>query len=373
MRPRLLLVGAGHAHLEILRRLAGLEALAADVTVVSPVERHVYSGMVPGFVAGQYSFEDVSADVAAMSRAAHATLVTGRAERLDPQACQVHLEGGRSIGYDVVSFNVGSRTIRGDEPDVRAHALVLKPFELVGDVRERLEALAGRPASQPPRVLVVGAGAAGFEVGCAADTVLARGGHRGTVTLIEGGSDILPGYGERILRIARRALDERRIALRTGNRVDRVEEGGVLLETGGRIPADLVLWLVGTTSMPTFEGCGLPLDGRGYLLVDSHLRSCTDPRVFAVGDCATLADYPDTPKAGVYAVRETPILADNLLAALRGEDPPATYAPQAGFLSLLNTCDGRAILRWKFVAAHGRWCWRLKDHIDRTFMARFLR
>ena len=373
MSPRLLLVGAGHAHLELLRRLAGLSDLACDVTLVSPVERHVYSGMVPGFIAGQYSFEDVSADVVAMAHAAHATLVRGRAIRLDPRGCLVHLEDGQALGYDLVSFNVGSRTIRGDDDDVREHALVLKPFERIRDVRTRIETLSARPTSQRPRVLVVGAGAAGFEVGCAADAVLSRGDHAGGVSLLEAGPRILPGYSDRVLRIATRVLETRRIALRTGQRVVRVEEGGVALETGERIEADLVLWLVGTTSMPTFAGCGLPLDVRAYLLVDSHLRSVADARVFAVGDCATLADYPDTPKAGVYAVRETPILTANLLAAIRGAEPTATYAPQAGFLSLLNTCDGRAVLRWKWVAAHARWCWRLKDHIDRAFMSRFRR
>jgi len=372
-RPRLLLVGAGHAHLEVLRQFARRPIEACRLTVLSPVDRHVYSGMVPGFLAGQYRFQDASADVGAMVRAARGELVRGRAARFDAAARTVTTDDGRSLDYDLVSFNVGSRTVRGDDPDVRAHAMVLKPFELVRDVRARLETMAARPPSETPRVLVVGAGAAGFEVACAADAVLARGGHGECVTILEGGSRILPGYADRVASLALGALERRHIRVRTGQRVARVEAGAALLAGGERVEADLVLWLVGTTSMGTFEGCGLPLDDRGYLLVDGHLRSVVDRSVFAVGDCATLADHPETPKAGVYAVRETPILVANIVAALRGLPPPARYVPQAGFLSLLNTCDGRAILRWKAVAAHARWCWWLKDRIDRAFMAHFIR
>ena len=98
----------------------------------------------------------------------------------------------------------------------------------------------------------------------------------------------------------------------------------------------------------------------------------TDPRVFAAGDCATLANHPDTPKAGVYAVREAPILWRSLLAAVAGAPPPR-YTPQTGFLSLLNTADGRALLRWRGVLAHSRWAWRLKDRIDRRFVERYQR
>jgi selenide,water dikinase len=92
--------------------------------------------------------------------------------------------------------------------------------------------------------------------------------------------------------------------------------------------------------------------------------------VWAAGDCATLADHPGTPKAGVYAVRQGPVLARNLRAAL-GDGAPAPYVPQRTFLSLLNTADGKALLRWHEVVSHSRVAWWLKDRIDRRFVSRY--
>jgi len=94
--------------------------------------------------------------------------------------------------------------------------------------------------------------------------------------------------------------------------------------------------------------------------------------VFAVGDCGTLRDYPSLAKSGVYAVREAPILWANLRAAARGA-PLTAFRPQRDFLSILNTCDGRALLRYKGLVTWSRWAWRLKDRIDRGFMRRYQR
>ncbi len=92
--------------------------------------------------------------------------------------------------------------------------------------------------------------------------------------------------------------------------------------------------------------------------------------LFAVGDCATLIEYPATPKAGVYAVRQGPYLARNLRAAL-ADQPLEAYQPQRDFLTLLNLGDGTALgAKWGLSFA-GRWAMRLTDRIDRAFMRRF--
>jgi selenide,water dikinase len=146
---------------------------------------------------------------------------------------------------------------------------------------------------------------------------------------------------------------------------DRVE-----LEDGGALASDLTIWLTGPQGAPVLAASGLPSDPRGFLWIDDSLRSTGDPRVFAVGDCGTLASHPFTPKAGVYAVREAPILWRNLLAATRGL-PPARYRPQRTILSILNTCDGRALLDYGGLVSWSGWAWRLKDHLDRRFMRRY--
>jgi NADH dehydrogenase FAD-containing subunit len=104
--------------------------------------------------------------------------------------------------------------------------------------------------------------------------------------------------------------------------------------------------------------------------VEPTLQIRGHAEVFAAGDCATLADAPNIPKAGVYAVREGPVLAFNLLAALEGR-PLRRYRPQHDFLTLLNLGDGTAAGARCGVAFAGRWVRRLKDRIDRRFVARY--
>jgi NADH dehydrogenase FAD-containing subunit len=174
---------------------------------------------------------------------------------------------------------------------------------------------------------------------------------------------------------AREVLAARGVAVRTGTPVERVEAGAAVLGGRGggeRLAADEVVWVTGAVALPFLRESGLPVDDRGFLLVDRALRSVGDPRVLAAGDCATLVDRPELAKAGVYAVREAPVLWRSLAAALGGGEPPR-YEPQSSFLALVNTGDGRALLRWGRLVAHGRWAWWLKDWIDRRFMRRYQR
>jgi selenide,water dikinase len=367
---RLLLVGAGHSHLEILRRLI-LEPLAeVELTVVSLGPLHHYSGMVPGYLQGTYREEEIAVRVPELVERAGGRFVAGRVLGLDTGAGRVRVEtkkeGGREIPYDLVSFAVGSNTAGFDSPEVAGQAQRIKPLERVHALRQHLLALAGEDAA----VAVVGGGAAGVEVSLAIAAALEQGGRAHRITLLESGEEILAGYRDRFRERAREILAKRGITVRTGQRVTAVDELEVETESGVRVPSRLTVWLTGAVAWPLFQSSGLPLDGRGFLLIDDALRSLGDPRIFAAGDCGTLASHPETPKAGVYAVREAPVLWESLKAAVQGGEPPR-YRPQQGFLSILNTGDGRALLDYKGIVSHSRWAWRLKDAIDRRFMARY--
>jgi pyridine nucleotide-disulfide oxidoreductase family protein len=368
---RLLLVGAGHAHLEILRRLA-LDPQGVALTVVSPSARHHYSGMVPGYLQGTYKEEDISVDVAGLAARAGGRFREGSAVAIDPARQVVRLADGEELPYDLVSFAVGSNTAGADAPDVAAHAQRVKPLARVADLRARLLDLAGQEGER--RAVVVGGGAAGVEVVFACARVLDEagggiGGRRG-LALVDSGPEILAGYTDRCRALARELLAARGIEVRTGKRVQAVHAEAVELAGGGELPSDLTIWLTGAVSFPLFAGSGLPLDERGFLLLDDALRSLADPRIFAAGDCGTLASYPNTPKAGVYAVREGPVLWRSLRATLEGRHPPS-YVPQSGFLSLLNTADGQALLQYKGRVVHSGWAYWLKDGIDRRFLRKY--
>ena len=368
---RLLLLGAGHVNLEVLRRAILDRPPEMEVTIVSLGERHFYSGMTPGYLAGQYALDDLTSDVPGIARRAGAECILGEVADLDPAARRVRLADGRELEYDLVSLNLGS-LLAGAGSEAARCAEIIKPIERAARVKERIEALVGGGGEEPARAVVVGAGASGVEVACAVRSSLHRGGRRSEVRIVDGGDRILRGYSDRSRRRAEAALAELGIGVELGHRVEVVTPTAVRVAGGRELPSELTIWLTGPEAPPLLAASGLPTDGRGFLLIDDRLRSVADPRVFAVGDCGTLEPYPETPKAGVYAVREAPILWENLLATVRGEEL-RRYTPQSGFLSILNTCDGRALLRWRGIVSWSRWAWHLKDRIDRHFMGKYQR
>jgi selenide,water dikinase len=329
----------------------------------------VYSGMVPGFVAGQYSLEDIQIDVQGLARKAGALWIGAKATGLHVSARRLQIEGAPPISYDTVSFDVGSTVSGWDRPGVKEHALPTRPM---GDFVLAVDALLERARSRADfRLVVVGAGAGGVELAFAFRARFERLGLPGvSVLLLEAGPRVLPGYpGSAARRIEERAR-ARGIAIRCGTAVAEAHADALTLEDGTRLPCDGFVWVAGAASLPLFDGSGLERDPRGFIKVSDSLQAVGHDEIFATGDCASLVTAPRLAKAGVYAVRQGPVLAYNLRAraARRALRP---YRPQRDFLSLLNLGDGRAVAsKWGF-SAEGAWAWRLKDRIDRRFMQRY--
>lgn len=361
---QLVLVGAGHSHALVLRSLALAPLAGVDLTVVSPQALAPYSGMLPGWLAGHYAFDDIVVDFERLCAAAGARWIEGEIGSLDPTRRRLHLAGGDELPYDVLSLNVGS-TLR---PPSASHALML-PLRPLAELRMRYEALLTRLADErgdgPLVVTSVGGGAAGFE---ALLGVLAR--LRATLhrpvhgSWVSRGNELLQGL----------SAPARRAALRALQRADVTVQLGTAWSTSMDSSSDVVLWATGAESHdwqrdPARRGT-LAVDEQGFVRIDGHLRSVSHPQVFAVGDCASWADHA-LPKAGVYAVRMGPVLANNLRAALGETAAAQAFRPQHRFLALLATGDGRAIASRGAFGAEGRWAWRWKDRIDRRFLARF--
>lgn len=368
----LVLVGGGHAHVQVLRRMAMEPVSGARLTLVSDTPLAVYSGMVPGFIAGRYQREELEIDVVPLARRAAVRVVLARALGVDVKNRRLLLEGRPSLPYDAISFNVGSTVAGLDLEGVREHTLPTRP---IGRLVERFDEVLARyrqhSSSGAFRVVVAGAGAGGVELSFTAlHRLQNEGGARVEVTLVEAGQRVLPGYPEGLVARLERQAARRGITILRGRRVMTIEPGRVHFDDGHTLAFNALLWVTGAVAQPLFRDSGLPTDERGFVRVRPTLQVEGHDEIFAVGDCATLVEHPETPKAGVYAVRQGPYLTDNLRAMLTG-GRLRSYRPQRDFLTLLNLGDGTALGSKWGVSFEGRWVMELKDKIDRRFMRRF--
>jgi pyridine nucleotide-disulfide oxidoreductase family protein len=347
---RLVLVGAGHAHVEVLRRLAESPLRDAAVTVVTRVPSAAYSGMLPGVVAGHYPPDAHLMPVAPLAARAGAACLHAEAVGLEPDRRELRLAGGASLAYDLLSLDIGSGPDTGGAPP-GAPVLPVKPLETFLPALEAAEAAWSGGA----RIAVVGGGVAGTEIALALRHRYARGGRDVTVTLIEKGPVIVPGLPAMARRRLEQACDEHGVAIRTG--------------TTEAQDCDLALWTTGAAAPRWLGETGLALDARGFVRVDRFLRSVSHADVFAAGDVAALEGSP-RPKAGVFPVRQGPVLVENLRRRLE-QRPLRPYRPQKSWLILAATGPQHAVGTRNGVTVAGRWVWRLKDRIDRAFVARY--
>ena len=368
----LVLVGGGHTHVQVLRRFGMAPRRDVRLTLVVDRPIAVYSGMVPGYVAGQYRREELEIDVVPLARRAGARVILSPAVGVDAVSKRIRLSDRPPLRYDIASFDVGSTVAGLDLPGVRQHALPTRPIvELV----ERIDALAARirdrTAGSPFRIVVVGGGAGGIEL---AFTLWHRvdAGRDPTIelTLVHGWPEVLAGYPRTLIDRVHRNAARRGIRIQPNRRVVEAKKDAIVFEGGESIPADALLWVTGAWSHPLFADSGLPTERRGFVRIRSTLQMEGFDDLFAVGDCATMTEFPETAKAGVYAVRQGPFLYENLVAALDAR-PLRRYGPQSDFLTLLNLGDGTALgAKWGR-SFEGEWVMRLKDWIDRRFMTRF--
>jgi selenide, water dikinase len=368
---RLVLVGAGHAHLFALEQLALGHFPRAEVTLLSPYAGHLYSGMLGGLITGRYGREDAYLDLPSLAAKAGARFVLGSAAGIDIANRQISVDGGRRLPYDIASFAVGSE-VRPTKVNDGDTFLAVKPIDRAGKIAEALEKL----PQADPRVVVVGGGAGGVEIALNIKARLRALGRTGAhIVLVDGQGRLVADRSEACGREAARVLAQNQVQVVLGMRAEEVGTRTVRLSGGTDLPYDTVIWATGASAPGIFRASGLETDQAGFLLVDSTLRSVTDSAIFAAGDAATLRPFPATPKSGVYAVRQGPILARNLGLALTGggSERFRRYRPQPRSLVLINTGDGRAILSYGSIALTARWVMRLKDRIDRRFMRRFQR
>jgi pyridine nucleotide-disulfide oxidoreductase family protein len=364
----LVLIGAGHAHALVLdawRKEHRLGMKPVELILVSPFTQAPYSGMIPGWLAGQYTFEDSVIDFEPLCERAGAKLIQAQLVKLDPDTQMIWLSDGQCLSYDWLSLNVGS-TLKPPVSD--SNILSMRPLSTLKTRYESWLTLWQNSADASTlRLTAVGGGAAGVESLLCVQHRLKqlRPNKPIHAQLITRSAELLPGFSHTARYLASGALQHAGVTVRIDTDWCEAEAQN----------SDLVIWATGAQPQdwqvdPDRRGT-LQTDEAGFIAVDACLRSLSHSHIFAVGDCAALPTQ--VPKAGVYAVRMGGTLATNLRHALLGE--PLTqfkgFKGQGTALALLNIADGSAIASWRVLGWRGQWVMRWKDRIDRDFINRF--
>jgi selenide, water dikinase len=365
----LVLVGGGHTHVHVLKSFGVKPMPGVRLSLIGRDVETPYSGMIPGFVAGHYGFDECHIDLAWLCASTGARLIRGEAVGIDRASREVLLKDGSAVSYDLLSIDIGSAPNLETIPGARQWATPVKPIaELAHHWTAFLEGM--KTWLGPLNVTVVGGGAGGVELALAIDHRLRQvaTGAQVQVTLATK-DEILTGQAIAARRKMQAIFRRRGLGLLERAPIVRIERGAVQLDSGKWLQTDAVFVVTEASAAEWFATTGLPLDESGFIAVDDTLCSTGDERVFAAGDCATVLEHR-RPKAGVFAVRQGPPLADNLRRVLLGE-APRPFVPQTRYLSIIGTGDGHAVATRGAWAIEGAWVWRWKDHIDRRWMRRY--
>ncbi len=286
----LVLIGGGHAHVHVLKQFGERPLQDARVTLVGRDVETPYSGMIPGFVAGHYSFEECHIDLAALCARSGARLVHAEATGIDRAQRQVLLKDQPAVPYDLLSIDVGSAPNVGAIAGAEQWAIPVKPIAELGrrwlEFSERMKSWLG-----PLNVVVIGGGAGGVELALAIDHRLREIAKAASLQVTLATKDeILAGQAEAARRRLRAIFQRRGIRLLEHAGAQRIERGAVRLEDGQWQQADAVFVVTEASAAPWFADTGLPLDEKGFLAVDDTLASTGDARIFAAGDCATVIE-----------------------------------------------------------------------------------
>jgi selenide,water dikinase len=332
--------------------------------------------MLPGYIAGHYSYDEVHIDLSRLAVFAGARLVRDAVVGMDRVAGQVLCRNRPPISYDCVSINTGSTPQLAGVPGAQGQVVPVKPIHQFNQRWLNLLARVQQHTSGTFRIAVVGAGAGGVELLLAMQyrlrrelQALGRSPDLLAFHLVGADANVLTTHNAGVRKRFTAVLAQRGVAVHLGTAVTQVSPGQLHCADGSVLNADEIMWVTQAGGAPWLHDTGLALDAKGFVVVNDHLQSVTDPQVFAAGDVAAMQNHP-LEKAGVFAVRMGKPLADNLRRAVQGR-ALKPYHPQSRWLALISTGDQYAVASRGALGFAGAWVWRWKDWIDRGFMRKF--
>lgn len=369
----LVLIGGGHSHIAVLKQfgmnpLPGLRIILISRNIDTP-----YSGMLPGYLAGHYDYDDCHIDLMSLTNFANTTLIQAEVNGLDPERKEIYCVGRPPIRYDTLSINIGSTPNTVMIPGAEENTFAVKPIDQFINkwdlfIDKILE------SDKPLNIAVVGAGAGGVELTLSTQFRINKHPKAKSIqhkfSLLTGNTEILSTHNKNVRNKFKRILTERKVNILTNHYVTEVKQDILCCENGKQLPVNIVIWVTHASAQPWLKDSGIETDEHGFVRINDFLQSNSHPNIFAAGDISSSIRHP-RPKSGVFAVRQGPYLSTNLRHQLLRK-PFKKYVPQKQFLSLISSGDQYAVISRGNLAIEGKWVWQLKNWIDKKFVQKYV-
>lgn len=370
MTQNLVLIGGGHSHAITLKLFGQNPIPGVKLTLISDVEQTPYSGMLPGHVAGFYSYQETHINLRDLSEFARGDLIIDKAIGLDFNNKQVICLKNSPIKFDYLSIDIGSTPQIDNIPGAKEYAIPAKPVpQLLQAWEKLLNTIKAHP--KPINLAIVGGGAGGVELALNMQARLIKEQNNQTkIHLFHREAKLLSSHNDWVSNSLKKILIQRGIKLHLQETVKEVLAHQIICDSGLVLDCNYIFWVTQASAPTWIKNSGLTTDEKGFILVKDTLQSVSHPHIFATGDIATMKNY-QRPKAGVFAVRQGRPLFENWRRIILGQ-PLKTYTPQKNYLALIGTGDKNAIASWGSLGCQSPLLWYLKDQIDRKFMNSFL-
>ncbi len=374
----LVLIGGGHSHLSVLKYFAMNPVPGLRLTLITRDLHTPYSGMLPGYIAGHYDFDEAHIDLRPLAQFAKARIYHAEVNSIDFAKKQIICPNRPPISYDLTSINIGSKPGSLHIPGADKFTIPVKPIDQFLTQWDQLiqKVLDCTQQKKNFHLAVVGGGAGGVEMALATQYrlqyILQQENISTKLLNIEiycESEHILHTHNSQVRKRFKRILQQRDINVHTNQPISKVEQHTLTGVNGSKYNADATLWVTNASAPNWLAESGLQVDEQGFIAVNDSLQSLSHSDVFAAGDIAAVINHP-RPKSGVFAVRQGPPLAHNLARAIQGK-PLKDFKPQKNFLGLISTGDKYAIASRSNWSLEGAYLWKIKDWIDRKFMDNF--
>jgi selenide, water dikinase len=373
---KIIFVGGGHSHAIALKEWGKFPLKNTEIILLSNVEKTPYSGMLPGHVAGLYSYDEIHIDLVKLAQFAGVKFSLDQCIGIDLKQKKVICENNPPLDFDYVSLDIGSTpdltSILGGEKYSIGAKPVAQFLEKWNEILRKIQDNSLCISAKNPLSLgIVGGGAGGVELAFNMNYHLGRllPKNQFKIHLVQRGQNLLPNHNKWVSKRVYQLLLDQGIIIHLGETVKEIAPNTIICENNLRVNCDFIFLVTRASSPLWVKNSELTTDQGGFILINSYLQSISHSFVFATGDIATMENNP-RPKAGVFAVRQGKPLFRNLQLMIN-EKSLKPYIPQEKYLSLIGTGNKEAIASWDKFGYQSPLLWRIKDYIDSQFMRQF--